>query len=278
MVRMSTVWDRATEFVGDNLAAIMPLAIAILCTVALQDLLARATDGADQMVTLAINGFGLVIALISLFARLAVMGMAIDDRRTAGDGLALVLGRLLAVIGVFFVVGFFFMLLFLPLVIVPIAAGLDVAQFSHPTAETFRSLPSWAILVITFYALAIGILALWLATRLALVLPVMLEERRGLGALRRSFTLTRGLALRILGVMLLLGLVAAVATLAAKTVFGTVFRLLLGDAGPFSATNILTAIVVGAVAALFTVIGDAFTGKLYLATRDAEADAVAEGA
>jgi hypothetical protein len=199
MVRMSTVWDRATEFVGDNLAAIMPLAIAILCTVALQDLLARATDGADQMVTLAINGFGLVIALISLFARLAVMGMAIDDRRTAGDGLAL-------------------------------------------------------------------------------VLPVMLEERRGLGALRRSFTLTRGLALRILGVMLLLGLVAAVATLAAKTVFGTVFRLLLGDAGPFSATNILTAIVVGAVAALFTVIGDAFTGKLYLATRDAEADAVAEGA
>jgi hypothetical protein len=270
MISMSNVWDRATEFVGDNLAALSRIAIIILVFAAAQDLMSQATEGAPPATKLAIQCVVLIVALISLFARLAVLAMAIDDRRSAGEALALAAGRLLAVIGVLIVMGIVFGLLILPLGVLPLIGGLDPAALQNMNADTFRALPGWVSATILIYSLVLVVVVLWVAARLSLVLAIVVQERVSVAALTRSWRRTHGLVLRILGVLVLLAIVAAVAGLAAKAVFGTVSRLIMGDAGPLSVSGVVTAIAVALVATIFSVIGDAFTGKLYLATRARE--------
>lgn len=270
MISMSNVWDRATEFVGDNLAALSRIAIIILIFAATQDLLTEASDGAPQATKLAIQCVVLVVAMLSLFARLAVLAMAIDDRRSVGEALALAAERLLAVIGALIVMGIVFFVLILPLGVLPLIGGLDPSALQHMTADTFRALPGWVLATIFIYSLVLVVVALWLAARLSLVLAIVVQERVSVAALVRSWQRTRGLALRILGVLVLLAIVAAVAGLAAKAVFSTVLRLIIGDTGPLSVSGVITAIAVALVATIFSVVGDAFTGKLYLATRARE--------
>lgn len=262
MISMSNVWDRATEFVGDNLGALARIAIIILIFAAVQDLLTQATQDAPQATKLAIQCVVLLVAIISLFARLGILAMAIDDRRSPGEALALAAGRLLAVIGVLIVLG----LIFAPLPLA-LAFTISVPAASVPVLSHYLGpIPDWALAIfaIGVFAALVG-LAL-LAARLSLVLPIVVQERVGLVAFARSWRRTHGMTLRILGVLILLVTVGGVAALAAKAVFGSVLRLALGDAGPWSASAIITAIIVALVATVFSVVGDAFTGKLYLAT------------
>lgn len=272
MISMSTVWDRATEFVGDNLGSLLPFALVIAGTVAAQDIagqLGKAAVGAPAA-TLAASGIAFVISLVALFARFAITALAIDDRRSSSDAAALAAGRYLPALGVFLLLLVCVFALVLPMIIVLAANGVPVTQLRNIDPQAMKALPGWAVAFVLLYSLALVVVVLWLAARLALVIPVVLIEGKTLGAFRRSFGLTRGLALRILGVLVLIAIVGGVAVVAARAVFGTVFRLTLGDGGPLTPGPLITALLVALVSTVFTLIGDAFTGKLYVAARAAE--------
>src|SRR3546814_5010707 len=76
---------------------------------------------------------------------------------------------------------------------------------------------------------------------------VVVAERRGVGAIRRAFGLTRGLALRIVGVVILFFVVWGVSAMAATTVLGSIFQLAFGGEGAITLATVLTGVVGGAV-------------------------------
>ncbi len=119
--------------------------------------------------------------------------------------------------------------------------------------------------LLTFGALLV--VAFVIGARLILLNPVILNERRGLGAVMRSFRLTRGLTLKIVGVMILFAIVLLVPMMAIQAVVGLVARLILGaDAQP--AIGFLAGTAGAAVTSLFSVVAAAFTAQLYVAVAD----------
>jgi hypothetical protein len=111
------------------------------------------------------------------------------------------------------------------------------------------------------------VMLFWVMARLFLVLPVAIAEARGVAAIGRAFAMTRGLALRIAGVVLLYMVVLVVVLTATQSVFGLVFHLLLEGDGPLSLPTILTSVVVGAVTTALEVLANAYCGKLYVTVR-----------
>jgi hypothetical protein len=117
------------------------------------------------------------------------------------------------------------------------------------------------------------ILAIFVSVRFStLLVSVIAAEGGVVGALRRSFALSRGIAWKLLGVVLLFGLVVGVASIAVTSVFGTLFRFLDPSAGPFAIGSIIVAILGGLVTTAYYVIQSSFMAKVYLAATSARED------
>ncbi|MBX9730084.1 MAG: glycerophosphoryl diester phosphodiesterase membrane domain-containing protein [Sphingomonas sp.] len=271
-VNMGTVWDRATEFLGDNIAAVTPIALAALFLPAsINDAIAPLGANNPGM-QLGINVAGLVLAIVSIFGELAIIAMAVDAARTAGDGARSAAEQVLMALLTSLAVLALVLLGLLPLIGLVAAAGTDMKVFATndqaAIAQALSGMPSgigWAIAV---YSLLWVVGIVWISARFVLALPALVDERRGFGALARSWQLTRGLALKIVGVLVLYIIVSSVAALAAKTVFGGVLGLVAGGNAAGSFAAIVTSIAVGAVGTAFSVLQAAFVGKLFLAARD----------
>ncbi|MDR6151392.1 hypothetical protein [Sphingomonas sp. SORGH_AS_0742] len=93
----------------------------------------------------------------------------------------------------------------------------------------------------------------------------VLNERRGLGAYRRSLTLTRGMTWRLIGVSLLFLIVLFVTTLAVQGVTGAVLRLALGPDRPGIVLG-LVGVLGSIVTAAFMTLAYVFVARLYVAT------------
>ncbi len=115
------------------------------------------------------------------------------------------------------------------------------------------------------YELLLVVIGLWLAARLTVIVPVIVAEGRLLGAIGRSWQLTRGTTLKIVGVLILYVVVAIVASLATTLVFGSVFKLVAGRGDGVSLASVLTTIVVGVVQTGFVVVAAVFVAQLYRA-------------
>lgn len=270
MVTMSNVWDRTTEFLGDNRGSVVPLALAaIFIPVSIQGCIAELGKTPGEV--LARGLFSLALSLISYWGQLAIIALTMNPDADRAAATRQATARLPAAIGIGLVLFVAFLLLFSP---APIALALAGFDFSAAINGGHPSMPVSVTGFVLFYLLAAGLVFLWLMARLVLVNPIIVGERRGLGVFARSFALTRGLTWRIIGVILLFGIVAMVSVLAAKTVFGSILRLLLGDDGTVNAASVLTAILVAIVSTIFTVLAAAFTAELYVAVRDPRATIV----
>lgn len=265
-VSMSAVWDRTAEFLSDHLGAIMPIAaLPLFVPAAITEILTPLTTaGGDK---LALWLFGALLMVPMLWGQLVITALALDPAVGPADARGLATRRLGATVLVtiaFYVVAF---VMALPVVVVLIENGVDLTQLDQP--GVLQNLPVGATALIGLYMLVAGPIALWLTARIAiLATPVVAAENLALGALGRAYRLTRGLALRIIAVLALYGLVVWIATAAAKTVFGSIFSLLLDGTGPWALASILTALLVALVATIFGVLATVFCAKLYLAARD----------
>jgi len=284
---MSTVWDRTTEFVGDNLAPLTPIVLlGMFVPIALIGNLVPLV-GAIGLTGSSVAGILVVIlSLASNWGAVAVAALAIDPVAGRSAAIATANRRFLPVVAINVIALIAVFALFLPAMIGFAMSGIPMGQMTGQTTMVQPSLETVSapiVLFATLYLLVLLPVLLWIVARLSVITPTLINEHRGLGVFARAFRLTRGNALKIMGVILLYLIVSQIAGLAARIVAGAVFGILIGGVGPMSLSAILTASVVAIVSTLFSVLAVAFLAKLYLALREADAEsgrvaAMVEGA
>ncbi|MEG3123695.1 hypothetical protein [Sphingomonas sp. GB1N7] len=266
-VNMGNVWDRATEFLSDQISAILPIAVLAMVLPSTVSAIIAPLGAAGGLAALPINLLSLALTLVTVWAQLAIVALALD--RIAGRGMAMQVAfrRLLPFIGIMAVLLVAFVIVMLPIPFVLAGYGMDIQAAMASGAQV--NIPPAAAGIISIYTIVLVPVLIFVGARLALLTPVVVYERRGLGSIGRSFALTRGLVWKIIGMLILYAIVAGVAILATRTVFGSVLRLALGGEGLITPAGVLTALIVAIVQAVFVLLACAFTAKLYLAVRDA---------
>ena len=211
------------------------------------------------------------------WAGLAITALAFDPAAGRGPAVQTANRRILPVVGIGIVTLIGIIVLALPIFVAIGLSGMDFAQMAAGKQPLPGSVNASALLFAVLYMLLYGLFLLYAAARLILVNPIMIMERRGLGVYARSLVLTRSIAWKVVGVLILYLVVSSVASMAAKAVFGTVFALLFGNDGTVTLASVLTQIVAAAISTIFSVLAVAFIAKLYLASRDAR-EAIVEAA
>lgn len=266
MVKMGTVWDRTAEFLTDNLPAILPIALfAFFVPLSIQGNFAPVIENAGPELVLALGLISLAFAALVTWGWLTLIAMALESENEPGK---LAARRLVPALIVALAMLGVALLLALPVMLTLLSGsrGGTAATLEVPTAV------AWPLAI---YVIAALIAAIWVQARLTLVYTLIVAEKRWFGSIPRSWKLTRGVGLPIVGVTLLYSLVASVGVLATQAVFGTIFQLVAGSSGGLSLSGVLTSVMVAAAQTGFTVIVPVFTAKLYLALAAAERDRAA---
>jgi len=262
MVKMSIVWDRTAEFLSDNIAAVLPIALlTFFVPASIEGNFAAAMTGAGEGLKIVLYVLQLVFALVSLWGSLAITAMALDiaTERSAAN---IATRRLIPALVVSIVMIVVASALVLPVPGILAFNGYDMAAMARGENVNMSMAVAGFIVL---YLLALMLLLLWVIARLIVATPVVVRESRVLSAFGQSWRLTRGSALRIVGVIILFAIVSSVAALAAKTVFGSIFALVAGNGDGVTLSSVMTSIVVAAVQSAFMVVPPVFTAKLYLA-------------
>lgn len=264
MVSMGTVWDRTTEVLRGRTGMLASLAaLAIFLPSVLRDGVVAFSPTSTGLIGM----LGLVALLGAIWGQLALLAVSTDPRTTREDASRQATARLLPALGVVLLLGFAFVLVTLPMVIALIRAGVD---FSTGTVDP-STIPSGVGGFVSIYFLAVLIFAFFIGARLILLNPVILNERRGLGSIARSFRLTRGLTWRIIGLMLLFLVLVVVTAGAAQAITALLLRLVLG-AEALPTITFVAGIVGAVITTAFTVVAAAFTAQLYVAARSGTAE------
>lgn len=275
-VDISAVWDRATEFLGDNLATLIPVAVPwIYLPLVVQSALAPLAKTPGALAT-GVQVAAFVLTLVGIWGQLQVLALAIDRERGVAGARAGATAQFVPVIVNTLLFGLAAIVLVSPIGIALGIAGIDVEAVmrASATGETIPRPPGMTpgiAIFILLYVVVLLVALLWITARFVLVNAVLLAEGGWFAAISRSFALTRGRVLALVGVLLLFGIVSFVATLAAQTVFGAIFALILGGEGPVTLASVLTASLVAIVSTAFTLLSAAFIGKYYVAARAQEA-------
>ncbi len=269
MAKMGSVWDRATAFVGERLGALVPITLAAfvvpgVISTCLSVVVATATPGTRM----ALGVLAVLLSLASFWGSLAVIALATGEE-SAGAASRVAIRRMPATLLVSLVLVLAAVVLAAPMAVILAARGYDVAAIAAGQAgnvvidaQTSGMVGLWALLLMVVFLFAFA--------RLVLVSPVVLRERMAFAAIGRSWTLTRGHGWRIFGTLLLFIVIAGVAQMAAQTVFGSVFTLLLGNAPGLTAALLLTTIATASVQGVAMLLLAAFQAKLYVALTTAD--------
>lgn len=281
MVKMSAVWDRTVEVINGRTAMLASIAALTLWLPSmLRDLFAYAAVGGAAPAGAPGSGasalwfvLSLVTAALTILGQLALIAVASDPATTRNDALRIAARRLPVAIGLALLLGLLVFVLLVPVVATIAAAWPDpeIAMMSLAVLGPFGILAPLSPETRAFvglYLLVFALVMLWLAARLALLNPVIVNERIGVGSFARSFALTRGLTWKIVGLVILFAIVAGVVVLAAQSVVGIVFRLVLG-VDNLALARLLTAAVLAAVTSAITIVWTTFLAQLYVATREA---------
>lgn len=261
---MGTVWDRAAEFLTDNLPAILPIALfAFFVPLSIMGSLGPVLNAQASGLVYVLWAIVFALAALVNWGGLTLVAMAMERESDPG---AVAARRLAPALIVWIAIGAALVLLSLPVALTLTSGAREAGALSIPVVV------AWPLMI---YMLAAIVAAVWVLARLILVYPVIVAERRWFGAIWRSWMLTRGIALKIVGVILLYFLVSTVGMLATQTVFGSIFKLIAGPDGGLSLSSVLTSVMIAVVGTGFSVIVPVFTAKLYLILDAAERDRAA---
>ncbi|BCI72280.1 putative membrane protein [Sphingomonas sp. S17] len=268
-VRIGSVWDSTQQVLAGRTGMLAPFAaIGFVLPVILQLLLVPQTTMANMSAGASVTGLLVTLVAIGLgiWAQLAIMALATHPATTSAEASRAGLRRLLPLLGVAVVLGLVFALVVLVPVVVLGVSGFDFARAiaAQGNPALMPPMPPGAGLFVILYGLTAFILAFWVMARLMLTYAVVLNERRGLGAIRRSITLTRGMTWRLIGVTILFVILVFVTTAAAQGVTAIAFRLILGS-GHQALVIGLASLVGSIVSAGFMTLAYVFIARLYVA-------------
>lgn len=261
MVKIGTVWDRTVDVLRGRAGILVGIAVLTMIVPALVAAVLRIfvipAGGVSSVI-------GLATSVLLIYGLLAVTAVASDphtDRRAAFGIAARRLGVALGILLLLVVAG--------GLLIVPVAIALSLSGATMTAAGTVDIAavrPGGLGLAGVVGVLAV-IAGLWLSARLVPVFGIVVNERRGLGAIRRSVTLTRGATLKLIGVLILYAIVIAVVMLASTSVVGVIARLLLGSTAAATVAFVV-ATVSAVVSTVASVVQSVFYARFYVAARE----------
>lgn len=266
MTSIETVWDTTSEFIGDRLGDVLRIAVPLMfLPMALIGNLMPLAGREPSLRNLVLGLAVVALAVISLWGKLALTALVLNPA-DPNAAIRIGAGRLPAKMLVALVELAVSALVATPIFVACVLAGIVPGQM--PTAGAYPTIGLGPAVFILLYSLALGLVALVLLARLLLVDPALVGEARGLSALPRSLRLTRGLTLKLIGVLLLYVIVLQVATLATRTVFGTILGLFTIGDGPVNVATIITATLVALVETGFAVLAVVFAARLFVTVRD----------
>lgn len=262
MVKMGNVWDRSVEVLngrGGMLAGIAALTLFLPAVIN-----AAWTGFAAPSTATAAIGMLLVIAtaIVAVWGQLAMIAASTDPATDRTAAMRQASARLPAALLVALVLAVVMIVAFLPSIALLLRAGFDYRSLAAGTA-TAPTDPGAAGLA-GLYALAMGLALLFVGARLLPLYAVVLEERLSVAAIARCWRLTRRHTWRLVGTVLLFVVVLMIATWAAQSVSGLIFRLILG-ANAQATVALLAAAVAQAVSAALTLVAIVFSAQLYVA-------------
>lgn len=260
------VWERTVDVLRGRAAILFGIALVTLFLPAVVSAAAAGFLGDVPAARLLTN---IVSAVLMLFGMLAITAVASDPRVDRGTAYRLAANRLPAAIGVALVLLVALSLTFVPGTLALIAAGATVTATGMVEMQRAAAGP---LALSAGLIIAAAALLLWLGARLAPLFAVVVNERRGLGAIRRAFALTRGAAARLIGVLILYAVLVMVLSVAVRSVVGVVLQLLLDSDG---AVLFGTSVALALVSAGATVVQNAFYAQFYAAACERERDAAA---
>ena len=268
MVKMGTVWDRTVEVLNGRTGMIASISLLgiLLPSVVRDGFVAFSTPGTAMFALV-----GIVLSIVALvamiWAQLAIVAIATDPATDAASARRVASARVWPALGITVILMIVALLFVVPPIVVLVRSGFDFAAAANGSSVQMTPPSVGAAGFVALYGLAYLIAVFWIGARLVLLNPVVFNERLGLGAIRRSLRLTKGLTWRIIGVMILFAIVMLVSTWAAQSVTGIVFRLALGADGVATAT-FLSGIAATIVTTAFTALAAVFTAQLYVAVRE----------
>ena len=265
MVRIGTVWDRTVEVVNGRAAMLATIAALTLFLPSIaRDAITLAAGGPAARPLVGV--VSILLAIVTIWGVLALTAVASDPAVDRARGYRNGAGALPSTILVVIVLVLVFSLLFLPAIVLLHQAGFDFAAAGR--GETQTNVTSGGLGGAALYSIVYLVFLLWAVARLALVYPVLVNERRGVKSIARSFDLTRGLTWKIVGVLILYAIVFSVVLLAATSVTGLIFRLLLGGES-VALVQFLVGVVGALATAVFGTLQTVFAAQLYIAARAA---------
>lgn len=264
---MGTIWDRTTDFIADALPAILPFATLAFAATAIQSVTEGMISTASAPVSLALRAAVLALVLVALFARVAVVSLALGTLDATSRAADIARRRYIFVVGIHLATLVIGVVLALPAIGLVRYGGVSWQDMANLQPGAINAMPARVRVALGLYGLVAAVGAFWVFVRLSLAQAVAVADGGVLSALRQSFALTRGHAFKITGVLILLTIVSFVATKAVQTVFGSVLGLIADSSGPLSPGTVITAIAVALAATAFTLLSDVFFAKFYLAVR-----------
>ncbi|MFK3888694.1 hypothetical protein [Sphingomonas sp. NPDC079357] len=266
MVRIGDVWDRTVDVLRGRTAILMSIA---LMTLVLPGVVAGALgtvvplSGAFVVAAPLIRLGALVLLVLGVLAMTAVASDPAVDRPQA---LRLAGQRLLPALGVLVALVIAAILLFVPAgVLFKLSGAVLNGAGSVDMSHAVSGYAAGAALLVFLAA----ILGLWLSARIVPLFGIIVNERRGFGALRRSLALTRGSTMKLIGVLILYFIITTVAMLAATSVVGVIARLLLGGDAPGGVVFVV-AVVRALISAGATMVQSVFYARFYVAAVERE--------
>jgi hypothetical protein len=262
---ISRAWSETGAFLAKEARLVLPIALLLLAIPAMASELILPEPAATPSAGRALLQLTLLLVNIAagLVGVVAITNLALRPGTSVGEALRTGLRRFPPLFVASLMIGLGFVLIAFVVILLFAGAAMEGAVPPDP-----RNLPpSFSVVILLLTVLG---LALWI--RFMMVTPVATAEPVGpIGALRRSWALTRGHYWRLLGTFLLLLLVATVAVLALSSTLGIVLVLLAGPPEPGNLTWTVSALVSVLFQTLMTVVLGVLAARVYrqLAGEDA---------
>jgi hypothetical protein len=251
---MSAIWDESAALIRRESHLLVPVALA---TIGVGAVISGITQPETTGAGLGLAGIlGFVIGnILNLIGNLALMALALMPGISVSESLNLAMARLpktLAIVGVFLIAIF--------VMAIPIAIIIGMSGTAINENMTFQELPPVALLVVLIISLALFFLIARLITLTATIVdrnPPIIE------AIRSSIAATRGIAAKVVGVVLLFLIVTIVVSAAVGSIAGIIFGMIGKAVGAPLLGKGLAVLVTGMVSALFSIVSTVFGAILY---------------
>lgn len=257
---ISKAWDESSAILKRDGKAIWTVALALIAMpFTLLTLLAPSSAAAmDAAAPTQPSFLSLVITIVLLTATLAITAIALRPQSTVGEAISEGGRKTLSMIGAY-------LLVWIPLfILLVILAMLMIGANADPEAlQASLAAGNWPASLTRFLLVCI-VIALLVGIKLMLMTPVAAAETGNpLKIVARSWQLTKGHFLKLLGFTVLFVIAAVIALTAVIFIFGGIVIAIFGPPEAMTVGALFTGLVMGLCYAVFMAVYAVMIARIY---------------